>query len=57
MWSANSEMGLSACPRDCEPLNHRSAAVSNSVDHQREAGIDARLKTVEVFLANAKWSV
>ena len=27
--------------------------MSNSVDQQRETGIDARLKIVEVFLANA----
>ena len=42
--------GLARLP---ESLRASVAAVSNSVDQQREAGIDARLKTVEVFLANA----
>ena len=44
-----------ACPPAREIASHRIIVRSrvHSVDQQREAGIDARLETVEVFLANA----
>ena len=44
--------GLARLPERLRAIETSVAAVSNSVDQQREAGIDARLKTVE-----AKWSV
>ena len=45
--------GLACLPERLRAIESSVAAVYNSVDQQREAGIDARLKTVEVFLANA----
>ena len=45
--------GLARLPERLRAIESSVAAVSNFVDQQREAGIDARLKTVDVFLANA----
>ena len=44
---------LAHLPGRLRAIESSVAAVSNSVGQQQEAGIDARLKTVEVFLANA----
>ena len=44
---------LARLPESLRAIDSSVAAVSNSVDQQRETGIDARLKIVEVFLANA----
>ena len=44
--------GLSRLPERLRAIESSVAAVSNSVDQQRVAGIDARLTTVK-----AKWSV
>ena len=49
--------GLARLPESLRANESSIAAVSNFVDQQREAGIDARHKTVEVFLATAKWNV
>ena len=45
--------GLARLPERLRAIESSVAAVFNFVDQQREAGIDARLKTVDVFLANA----
>ena len=45
--------GLARLPERLRAIESSVAAVSNFVDQQREAGIDARLKTVDVFFANA----
>ena len=45
--------GLARLPERLRAIESLVAAMSNSVDQQREAGIDARLKTVDVFIANA----
>ena len=45
--------GLARLPERLRAIESSVAAMSNSVDQQREAGIDARLKTVEMFLTNA----